>query len=38
MKINARAFAMGHVKYVGRDKNGKINYQHEHDFPKKHNP
>jgi len=37
MKINVRAFAMGHVKYVGRDKNGKIEYQHEHDFPKEHN-
>jgi len=30
MKIISRARAMGHVKYVGRDKNGKIEYQHEH--------
>lgn len=37
MKIEDRAQIMGHVKYVGRDKNGKINYQHEHDFPKEHN-
>ena len=28
---------MGHVKYVARDKNGKIIYEHEHDFPKEHN-
>jgi len=28
---------MGHVKYVGRDKNGKIEYQHEHNFPIEHN-
>lgn len=37
MKIKAKIFAMGHVKYVGRDKNGKIIYQHEHDFPLEHN-
>ena len=28
---------MGHVKYVGRDKDGNINYQREHDFPLEHN-
>jgi len=37
MKLNARARAMGHVKYIGRDETGKIVYQHEHDFPKEHN-
>jgi len=34
MKLNARARAMGHVKYVGRNETGKIVYQHEHDLTK----
>lgn len=33
MKINDRLRAIGHVKYVGRDRNGKIVYKHEHDIP-----
>lgn len=36
MKLKGLAHAMGHVKYVGRDRpGGKIIYEHEHDLTKK---